>query len=148
MYTWTCILLLFGSEKWKSLSRLFEAPWTILFWPGEFSRPEYWSGQPFPSPGDLPNPGIERRPPYCRRILNQLSHKGSPKVLWKWYVWSRINELSWKTLLDRTCCSLYSEVQGTIKICIWFRYLDHPQENIFKGSKPEGSKTNQHYYSG
>ena len=34
----------------------------------EFSRPEYWSGQPFPSPGDLPNPGI----------LYQLSHKGSP----------------------------------------------------------------------
>ena len=27
----------------------------------EFSRPEYWSGQPFPSPGDLPNPGIEPR---------------------------------------------------------------------------------------
>ena len=25
----------------------------------EFSRPEYWSGYPFPSPGDLPNPGIE-----------------------------------------------------------------------------------------
>ena len=24
-----------------------------------FSRPEYWSGLPFPSPGDLPNPGIE-----------------------------------------------------------------------------------------
>ena len=27
----------------------------------EFSRPEYWSGQPFLSPGDLPNPGIEHR---------------------------------------------------------------------------------------
>ena len=25
----------------------------------EFSRPEYWSGLPFPSPGDLPNPGIK-----------------------------------------------------------------------------------------
>ena len=25
----------------------------------EFSRKEYWSGLPFPSPGDLPNPGIE-----------------------------------------------------------------------------------------
>ena len=25
----------------------------------EFSRPEHWSGQPFPSSGDLPNPGIE-----------------------------------------------------------------------------------------
>ena len=29
----------------------------------EFSRPEYWSGKPFPSPGDLPNPGIEPRSP-------------------------------------------------------------------------------------
>ena len=25
----------------------------------EFSRPEYWNGWPIPSPGDLPNPGIE-----------------------------------------------------------------------------------------
>ena len=29
----------------------------------EFSRPEYCSGYPFPSPGDLPNPGIETRSP-------------------------------------------------------------------------------------
>ena len=29
----------------------------------EFSRPEYWSGLPFPSPRDLPNPGIKRRSP-------------------------------------------------------------------------------------
>ena len=29
----------------------------------EFSRPEYWSGWHFPSPGDFPNPGIEPRPP-------------------------------------------------------------------------------------
>ena len=28
-----------------------------------FSRQEYWSGWPFPSPGDLPNPGIEPRSP-------------------------------------------------------------------------------------
>ena len=27
----------------------------------EFSRPEYWSEQTFPSPGDLPNPGMEPR---------------------------------------------------------------------------------------
>ena len=27
----------------------------------EFSRQEYWSGLPFPSPGDLPDPGIEPR---------------------------------------------------------------------------------------
>ena len=29
----------------------------------EFSRPEYWSGYPFPSPGDLPNPGVAPRSP-------------------------------------------------------------------------------------
>ena len=49
--------------KWKSLSRvwLFATPWTIQSM--EFSRPEYWNGWPFPSPGDLPNPGIEPRSP-------------------------------------------------------------------------------------
>ena len=34
-------------------------PWTIQSI--EFSRPEYWSGSPFPSPGDNPDPGIEPR---------------------------------------------------------------------------------------
>ena len=29
----------------------------------EFSRPEYWSAKPFPSPGNLPNPGIEPKSP-------------------------------------------------------------------------------------
>ena len=29
----------------------------------EFSRQEYWSGLPFPFPGDLPNPGIEHGSP-------------------------------------------------------------------------------------
>ena len=50
--------------KVKSLSRvrLFVTPWTVAYWTPrsmEFSRHEYWSGLPFPSPGDLPNPGIE-----------------------------------------------------------------------------------------
>ena len=42
--------------------RLFVTPWTIAYRAPrsmEFSRQEYWSGLPFPSPGDLPNPGIE-----------------------------------------------------------------------------------------
>ena len=47
------------SRKWKSLSQvqLFATPRTIQS--TESSRPEYWSGEPFPSPGDLPHPGIE-----------------------------------------------------------------------------------------
>jgi len=44
----------------------------------EFSRQECWSGLLFPSPGDLPNPGIKPRFLHCRRVLCQLSHKGSP----------------------------------------------------------------------
>ena len=49
--------------KWKSLSvvRLFVTPWTTQS--VELSRPEYWSVWPFPSPEDLPNPGIEPRSP-------------------------------------------------------------------------------------
>ena len=37
-------------------------PWTVAHQAPpsmEFSRQEYWSGLPFPSPGDLPDPGIE-----------------------------------------------------------------------------------------
>ena len=44
----------------------------------EFSRPEYWSGEPFPSPEDLPTQGLNPGLPHCRQILYQLSHKGSP----------------------------------------------------------------------
>ena len=44
----------------------------------EFSRQEYWSGYPFPSPGDLPNPGTEPRSPTFRQVLYHLSQQGSP----------------------------------------------------------------------
>ena len=42
-----------------------------------FSRQEYWSGLPCPSP-DLPNPGIEPGLPHYRQILHCLRHQGSP----------------------------------------------------------------------
>ena len=52
----------------KSLSRvrLFATPWTIAYRAPPsmgFSRQEYWSGLPFPSPGDLLDPGIESGSP-------------------------------------------------------------------------------------
>ena len=54
--------------KVKLLSRVrpFATPWTVAYQAPlsvEFSRQEYWSGLPFPSPGDLPDPGIEAGPP-------------------------------------------------------------------------------------
>ena len=67
----------------KSLSRvrLFVTPWTVAHQAPpsmEFSRQEYWSGLPFPSPGDLPNPGIEPRSPALRADALP-SEPGSPK---------------------------------------------------------------------
>ena len=52
----------------KSLSRvrLFVTLWTVTYQAPlsmGFSRQEYWSGLPFPSPGDLPDAGIEPRSP-------------------------------------------------------------------------------------
>ena len=52
-----------GSEM-KSLSRvpLFATPWTVAYYVSPsmgFSRQESWSGLPFPSPEDLPDPGIQ-----------------------------------------------------------------------------------------
>ena len=44
-----------------SCVQLFATPWTMQFM--EFSSPENLSGSPFPSPGDLPNPGIKPRSP-------------------------------------------------------------------------------------
>ena len=48
----------------------------------EFSRPKYWSGKPFPSPGDLPNPVIEPRSPTLQADSLPAEPQGSPKTLW------------------------------------------------------------------
>ena len=55
-------------RKVKPLShvQLFVTPWSVAYQAPPsmgFSRQWYWSGSPFPSPGDLPNPGIEPRSP-------------------------------------------------------------------------------------
>ena len=59
----------------KSLSRvrLFATPWTAACQAPlsmGFSRQEYWSGFPFPSPGDLPDPGIEPTCPVSRALAS------------------------------------------------------------------------------
>ena len=45
----------------------------------EFSRPKYWSGLPFPSPGDLPNPGIQPRSPALQADSLPAEPPGKPK---------------------------------------------------------------------
>ena len=76
----------------ESLSHvwLFVAPWTVahqaLVFMG-FSRKEYWSGLPFPSLGDLPNPGIEPTSPVSPALAGKFftaEPPGKPKnrTLW------------------------------------------------------------------
>ena len=79
-------------------------PWTVALQAPlsmEFSRQEYWSGYPFPSPGDLPNSGIEPRSPAlqvdslssdpprkprCQGFskLNYMSNYDQKEVLYRW----------------------------------------------------------------
>ena len=71
--------------KVKSLSRvpLFATPWTVAYQAPPsmgFSRQEYCSGLPFPSPGDLPDPGIEPGSPEFQAVTLTLSHQGSPEI--------------------------------------------------------------------
>ena len=59
-----CIQKIHQIRSDQSLSpvQLFATLWTVAYQAPlsmGFSREEYWSGLPFPSPGDLPNPGIE-----------------------------------------------------------------------------------------
>ena len=46
-----------------------------------FSRQEYRSGLPFPSPGNPPNAGLKLSLQHCRQILYHLNHQGSRNVL-------------------------------------------------------------------
>ena len=74
--------------KVKSLSCvwLFMAPWTVAYQAPPsmgFSRQEYWSGLPFPSPGDLPETDIKPASPAVPTLAVDslpLSHQGCPHI--------------------------------------------------------------------
>ena len=77
----------------------------------EFSRQEYWSGLPFPSPENIPEPGIKPRSPCIgRKILYYLSHQGSPLEA----VMAREKQLQsgkdkpqhWNSRSSPWCCSI------------------------------------------
>ena len=71
--------------KVKSLSGvlLFVTPWTVAHQAppsmGFFGQ-EYWSGLPFPSPGDLPDPGIEPRSPALQADALTSEPPGKPPI--------------------------------------------------------------------
>ena len=62
----------------------FVTPWTVARQAPlsmEFTRQEYWSGLPFPSPGDLPDQGSNLGLLHYNQTLYHLSHQGSPGKL-------------------------------------------------------------------
>ena len=82
--SWVCIRACCESEKVKSLSRvqLFATPWTVAYQAPPsmgFSKQEYWSGVPFPSPGHLPDPGIEPGSPALQADALPSEPPGKPK---------------------------------------------------------------------
>ena len=76
LYLQPCLCVL-GTQ-----SGLFVTPWTVArqaFLSMGFSRPEHWSGLPFRSPGDLPDPGIEPVSPSLQPDSLPPSQRGSPQ---------------------------------------------------------------------
>ena len=89
--------------KVKSLShvQLFATPWTVAHQapPSKgFSRQEYWSGSPFPSPGDLPDPGIEPKSPTLQADALTSEPPGKPDIKKRWQEYTE--ELYKKDLHD------------------------------------------------
>ena len=98
-------LFLTGGErkvKMKSLNhvRLFVTLWTVVCQAPlsmEFSREEYWSGLPFPSPGLFPTQGLNLGLLQCRQNLYHLSHQGITPILFQC-----------RGPMDRCACSVVS----------------------------------------
>ena len=74
LFMYFCFVVQSLSHVW-----LFVTPWTVVCQAPltmGFSRQEYWSGVPFPSPGDLPNPGIK----LCSPSLQQILYNWAPRM--------------------------------------------------------------------
>ena len=94
-----CQIFFFQKSFWKKMKMkslscvwLFVTPWTVTCQAPPsmgFSRQEYWSTLHFLLQGIFPTQGSNSGLPHCRKILYQLSHKGSPKILeWVTYPFS------------------------------------------------------------
>ena len=90
-----CIIFLHIYVHTQSLHRvqLFVTPWTTAHQAPlsmGFPRQEYWSGLPFPSPGDLPNPGIEPSSPALAGGFLTTEPSGKPYVYMCIHIYTHI----------------------------------------------------------
>ena len=110
------------SDSRSVVSGLFATPWIVAYQAPPsmgFSRQEYWSGLPFPSPGDLPDPGIEPRSPTLQADTLTSEPPGKPlPTVWGY---AKQNSKKW---------NLKSDLNGRI---IGLR-LELPTVPVLKGT--------------
>ena len=73
-----------GESEVTSRVQLFATPWTVAYQAPPsmgFSRQECWSGLPFPSLGDLPNPGIKPGSPALQADALPSEPPGKPSII-------------------------------------------------------------------
>ena len=112
IWAWNKDTVLLSSIQWseevKSLScvRLFVTPWTVACQAPlsmGFSRQEYWSGLPFPSPGDLPSPGIEPGSPALEGDALTSEPPGKPLYTLCCTLYSTVHKVQKSTTTGRRC---------------------------------------------
>ena len=96
----------------------------------EFSRQEYWSGLPFPSPGDLPDPGIKYGSPSLQAVDFTI-----------WATWSVIQDLkkkknvstqdgAWGTVGAQQVVALILMFEGDSRQVTWFQLVVQPASPV------------------
>ena len=109
-----CVML----SSCSVISDFATIPWTVAHQAPlsmGFSRQEYWNGLPFPSPGHLPDPGIEARSPASLADSLPLSHPGKPNKYIETLKHIHIRTLIYIGALDayeyyiHMCLSLYMD---------------------------------------
>ena len=129
---WFYFLHRHNTWKRKSLSsvQLFATPWTVACQAPlsmEFSRQEHWSGQLFPSPGDLLNPGIEPRSSGDHILRTSALNDCLNLVLRQWFY----GFLYPHNNLALSCFSVSCELNGISVVVVWFTLIIQEMENSF-----------------
>ena len=130
--------------KWsemKSLSRvqLSATPWTVAHQAPPsmgFSRQEYCSGLPFPSPGDLPDPGIKPRSPASRADASTSEPPGKPNhpyilymISYSWFLQVTKNEFKWFSYaIQRT----NSRIKLWVHVCVQSTHSHAPTHYLIQ----------------
>ena len=102
-----------------SCVQLFATPWTVACQAPlsmRFFRQEYWNGLPFPTPGDLPNPGIES------------TSLMSPALACRFFYFFGNSHSVWRASLVAEMVKNLPAMQETQEICVWSLGWEDPLE--------------------